>query len=138
MPLHHAAEHAAGHATSRRRLRSARAAAACVALLPAVVLAHDYPTVDRVLYVQACMRDHPGPHYEMVNKCSCTIDRIAHDVTHDDYVTMSTAANANSIGGERGSYIRDAESLQQQIRKFRALQTQAKKSCLINLEAAPR
>jgi hypothetical protein len=27
---------------------------------------NDYPTVDRVLYVQACMRAHPGHFYEMV------------------------------------------------------------------------
>jgi len=113
-------------------------AAVCASLLPAAARAHDYPTVDRVTYVQACMRDHPGSYYEMVNKCSCVIDRIAQDVPYDDYVTMSTATNANSIGGERGSYIRDVDALQQQIRKFRALQTQAMKSCMINLEAAPR
>ena len=114
---------------------TAWAAAACAALLPAPARAHDYPTAERVIYVQACMRDHPGGYYEMVNKCSCVIDRIAQDIPFDDFVTMSTAANANSIGGERGSYIRDVDALQQQIRKFRALQTQAMKSCMINLEA---
>lgn len=119
----------------RRCAAMAWLAAVCAALLPAAARAHDYPTVERVIYVQACMRDHPGPHYEMVNKCSCVIDRIAQDVPFDDYVTMSTATNANSIGGERGSYIRDVDALQQQIRKFRALQTQAMKSCMINLQA---
>ena len=100
--------------------------------LPAAALAHDYPTAERVVYVEACMRDHPGGHYEMLNKCSCVIDAIARDVPYDDYVTMSTAANANSIGGERGSSIRDVESLQVQIRKFRQLQAQARKSCLLD------
>ena len=122
----------------RRRSAVALAGAACFALSPAAVRAHDYPTVERVNYVQGCMREHPGPHYEMVNKCSCVIDRIAKTLPFDDYVTMSTALNANSIGGERGSYIRDVDALQQQIRKYRALQTQAKKSCFINLEGAPR
>jgi hypothetical protein len=100
--------------------------------LPASVQAHDYPTSERVVYVESCMRAHPGGHYEMLNKCSCVIDRIAREVPYDDYVTMSTAANANSIGGERGSYIRDVESLQVQIRKFRQLQVQARKSCLLD------
>jgi hypothetical protein len=118
-----------------RAVALAWASAACAALLPGAAQAHDYPTAERVVYVQACMRDHPGAHYEMVNKCSCVIDRIAQDIPFDDFVTMSTAANANSIGGERGSYIRDVDALQQQIRKFRALQTQAMKSCMINLEA---
>ena len=45
--------------------------------LPAWVQAHDYPTAERVVYVQACMRQHPGGYYEMLNKCSCVIDRIA-------------------------------------------------------------
>jgi len=103
----------------------ALAATACAAQ------AHDYPTAERVVYVEACMRDHPGAHYEMLNKCSCILDAIAQSLPYDDYVEMSTAANANSIGGERGSYIRDVPMLQDQIRKFKALQVQAQKSCFI-------
>jgi hypothetical protein len=95
--------------------------------------AHDYPTSDRVVFVQACMRDNPGPHYEMLNKCSCVIDTLARDLPFDDFVGMSTVTNANSIGGERGSYIRDTESLQEQIRAFRKLQADAKKSCMIGV-----
>lgn len=96
---------------------------------------NDYPTNERVIFVQACMRDHPGGHYEMLNKCSCAVDAVARQLPFETYTSMSTAANANSIGGERGSYIRDAESLQIDIRKFRALTSQAKKGCFINLEA---
>ena len=105
--------------------------AAAVLALPAAAFAQDYPTSERVLYVEACMRDHPGSHYEMLNKCSCVIDTIARQLPFDDFVTMSTATNANSIGGERGSAIRDVESLQVQVRKFRQLQAQARKSCMI-------
>ena len=93
--------------------------------------ANDFPTVDRVLYVQECMRNHPGAHYEMVNKCSCALDRLASEVSFDDYMTMNTAFNANSIGGERGNTIRDAESLQVQIRRYRELQSRIQKSCFI-------
>jgi hypothetical protein len=96
-------------------------------------LAHDYPTVERVLYVQECMRAHPGPHYEMVNKCSCALDALAKDVTLDDYVAMSTATNANSIGGERGNTIRDTEVLQVQIKRYRELQAKAKSGCFIGV-----
>jgi hypothetical protein len=111
--------------------------AAALLALPASVFGYDYPTADRVVYVQACMREHPGGHYEMLNKCSCVLDTIAREVPYDDYVTMSTAANATSIGGERGSYIRDVEPLQVQIRKFRQLQVQARKTCLL-VPDAPR
>ena len=98
---------------------------------PALARDNNYPTVDRVLYVQECMRSHPGPHYEMVNKCACALDRLASEVEFDDYVAMSTAANANSIGGERGNSIRDTEILQEQIRRYRGLQTKVKKACFI-------
>lgn len=90
-----------------------------------------YPTVDRVLYVQECMRAHPGPHYEMVNKCACALDRLAGEISFDDYVTLSTATNANSIGGERGGVIRESEPLQVEIRRYRALQAKVKKACFI-------
>ena len=98
---------------------------------------NDFPTVDRVLYVQECMRAHPGPHYEMVNKCSCALDALAREVSFDDYVTMSTATNANSIGGERGNTIRDTEQLQAQIKRYREVQARAKSGCFIN-QASPR
>jgi hypothetical protein len=112
-------------------LRALLIAAASVLCVPAQ--AHDYPTSDRVVYVQACMRDHPGPHYEMVNKCSCAIDTIARDLPYDDFVDMNTATNANSIGGERGSYIRDVDSLQVMIRKYRQIQANAMTSCMIGV-----
>lgn len=92
---------------------------------------NDFPTVDRVLYVQECMRNHPGPHYEMVNKCSCALDRLASEVAFDDYMTMNTAFNANSIGGERGNSIRDAEGMQVQIKRYRELQSRIQKACFI-------
>lgn len=96
--------------------------------------AHDYPTIDRVLYVQSCLRDHPGPSFEMIHKCSCTIDRIAEKLSYDQYIELSTEANATSIGGERGAVIRDNEGAQKEIRRYRALQNDAKKSCFIALE----
>ena len=68
----------------------------CCALLLASTLsqANDFPTVDRVLYVQECMRDNPGPNFEMVNKCSCALDALAREVKFDEYVEMSTITTA--------------------------------------------
>ena len=121
-------------------MRTATLARLCV-LLPLAVIgtaqaANDYPTVERVMYVHECMRQHPGAHYEMVNKCSCVIDKIAEKVSYDDYETMSTATNANTIGGERGNMIRDVAAMQDQIKRYRTLQADAKKACFINTEPA--
>jgi hypothetical protein len=107
----------------------------CVLLLTsAAVHANDFPTVDRVLYVQECMRAHPGPQFEMINKCSCALDALAREVKHADYVTMSTISKAKSIGGERGGSIRDVPSLEPQAKRYRELQTKAEKGCFINPE----
>ncbi len=118
-----------------RKLLSALALGATLATIGSSAAAHDYPTADRVLYVQECMRQYPGAHYEMVNKCSCVIDKIAAQVSPDDFDTMSTATNANSISGERGNMIRDSAGMQDQIKRFRTLQAAAKKSCFINVDA---
>jgi hypothetical protein len=104
-------------------------------LLAGAAGANDFPTVDRVNYVMECMRTHPGAHFEMVSKCSCAVDALAKQVKYADYVEMNTAANANSIGGERGSYIRDTEALQSKIKRYRELQNRAKKGCFIDVDA---
>ena len=110
--------------------------------VPAVALAQeaasapagvaDYPTSERVIYVEACMRDHPaGGHYEMLNKCSCALDYLRAKVSFDEYDTLSTVANAATIGGERGSEFRDSPQMQDKLKQFRKLQGEAQKSCMI-------
>jgi hypothetical protein len=98
----------------------------------ATARANDFPTVDRVLYVQECMRAHPGLQFEMTNKCSCALDALARDVNYDDYVTMSTISKAISIGGQRGGVMRDTPSLEPQVKRYRELQTKAEQGCFIN------
>ena len=106
-------------------------ALALIAFAPAQGFAFDYPTNDRVVYVEQCMAENPGPHYEMVSKCSCALDQIAKTTPYEDFVSMQTSTNANTIAGERGNAIRDAPVLQTEIRTFRTLQETAKKSCFI-------
>ena len=114
----------------KRLILSTLAMAAASGVAPAY--AHDYPTIDRVEYVQDCMRNNPGPRQEMLYKCSCALDAIAGIMSYDEFVEASTAANAMSIGGERGGVIRDAKMGQDLAAKFRAAQTKAKKGCFIN------
>lgn len=97
--------------------------------------ANDFPTVDRVIYVQECMRAHPGPQFEMQNKCSCALDSLAREVKYDEFVTLSTVGKAMTIGGERGGAIRDAPSLEPQAKRYRELMSRAEKGCFINADA---
>lgn len=118
---------------------TALGAAVMAALLLAsgAARANDFPTADRVLYVEECIRANPGPYFEMVNKCSCAIDAIAAEVKFDEYTTMQTISNGMSIGGERGGAIRDVPTLRPELTKYRELQTKVKKSCFIN-DAKPK
>jgi hypothetical protein len=114
-----------------------RLAALCV--LPVAAAAaptHDFPTLERVIYVQECMRAHPGPGFEMTSKCVCVLDTIAAQVSYDDFDTMSTVSKATTIAGERGGTIRDAPAMAEQLKRYRALQAQAEESCFVS--ASPR
>ncbi len=105
--------------------------AALALLAPRPAAAYDYPTAQRVIYVEDCVRQNPGPYFEMINKCSCALDQIAAILTYDDFVGLQTATNANSMAGERGNAIRDSDALQKDIRRFRDLQETVKKNCFI-------
>lgn len=110
-----------------------RSLCASVTLCAAVsASANDFPTVDRMLYVQECIKAHPGPNFEMINKCSCALDRLALKVKFDDYVTMSTIVKAVTIGGERGGELRDNDTIKPQIKRYRDLQSEAQKSCFLD------
>lgn len=95
---------------------------------------NDFPTVDRVEYVQECMRSHPGSRYEMLYKCSCTLDHIAAEIPYDEYVELWTAANAISIGGERGAQLRDAQMSRDMARRFRSVEEKAQDDCFLRRE----
>ena len=111
----------------------ADAICACALLFAALpASANDFPTVERVLYVQDCMKANPGPYYEMVNKCACALDTMALAVKFDDYSAMTTIINAVTIGGERGAVLRENESIKPQIKRYRDLQVQAQRACFIN------
>jgi len=107
-----------------------------LSMASAASLANDFPTAERVLYVQECMRANPGPQFEMISKCSCALDSLAAEIRFDEYVTLSTISKAISIGGERGGSVRDVPSYEPMIKRYRELQAKAQKGCFIT--PAPR
>ena len=98
----------------------------------APALANDFPTVERVQFVMDCMRDHPGNAFEMLNKCSCAIDRLAKKYRYNDFVEAQTLAKAVTIAGERGAELRDNEEAQKGARQYRANVKDAMQACFIS------
>jgi hypothetical protein len=94
--------------------------------------ANDFPTVERVLFVEACARDYPDrSRTEMLYKCSCVIDGIARELTFDEYVDASTAFAAGQAAGERGAQVRDSSTGQDLASRFRDARNEARRRCMM-------
>jgi hypothetical protein len=94
--------------------------------------ANDFPTVERVLFVENCVRDHPDrQRQEMLYKCSCALDAIAAQFTYDEYVELSTALDAGQVAGERGAAVRESNEGKEMAKRFKTARAQAFGSCFI-------
>ncbi|MDE3012123.1 MAG: hypothetical protein KGI67_14660 [Pseudomonadota bacterium] len=94
--------------------------------------ANNYPTADRVLFVEECMNDYPDKgRFEMVHKCSCLIDQLARHYTYEQYVDMSTAAKAFTISGERGNVVRDTAMGKALNAEYKKASGEAKEACFM-------
>jgi hypothetical protein len=103
-----------------------------LALLAGPAAAHDYPTVERVQYVEACVRDHGDRNrQEMIYKCACAIDAIAERLSYDEFVEAATAVNAGQVAGERGTMVRESAMGRDLASTFREAQAEAFRRCLI-------
>jgi hypothetical protein len=106
-------------------------------LLSAPVLAanppaHNFPTEARAEYVFGCMQKLGGQNYDNLYKCSCSIDRIADQVSYDDYLAMETFERGRGAGGERLELIREGSMANEYRRKFEKVNGIAAKHCMID------
>ena len=93
---------------------------------------NNYPTADRVEFVEECVNDYPDKgRFEMVHKCSCVIDTLAQHYTYDEFVDMSTAAKAFTISGERGNVVRDTKIGQSLNATYKKAMADAKGACFL-------
>jgi hypothetical protein len=93
---------------------------------------NDFPTIERVLFVESCTREHPDrPRQEMLYKCSCALDAIADELRYEEYMELSTAADAGQIAGERGTAVRDSSEGKTMGTRYKAIRSKAFSSCFI-------
>jgi len=105
-------------------------AAALVTAAPLLAAANDFPTHARAEYVLTCMRDN-NMRQDALYKCSCAIDAIADKVSYEQWVDLSTVANATTIAGERGGVVRDIKDGRKMIGTYKEIQEQARKGCFL-------
>ena len=107
-----------------------------LAALPARSAPFEYPTVDRVEFVESCINEHSDrPHQEMLYKCSCLIDQFAKKYSYDEYVDMTTAAKAFTIAGERGGFVRESNMGKRLNKQYKEVSAAANEACFIQAPA---
>jgi hypothetical protein len=103
-----------------------------LAALAGNAAANDFPTLERVLFVETCVRDHADrPRQEMLYKCSCALDAIAEEVDYDEFVEMETANDAGQIAGERGTQVRESNEGRSLTKRYKELRSKAFQGCFI-------
>lgn len=94
--------------------------------------ANDFPTQSRVEWVLQCMGTREGVAVqELIYKCVCAIDEIAARVSHDDFVSLSTFANAFTIAGERGAVLRERPDAREMSARYKELIGASEKACFL-------
>ena len=93
------------------------------------VVANDFPTETRVEYVFACMATN-GENREMLRRCSCSIDRIAQNLTYDEYVEAETIFSLRLMqGGERVGMFKESAWAKKIADKLKEAQAEAELDC---------
>lgn len=118
------------HGSAMRR--SCLAAVLATSLLCAPTQAdptrNDYPTQARVEYVNDCIAAN-GASLSSLYQCSCVIDRIAEQLTYDDFVEASTYSRYASLPGEAGGLFRDSDKARKLAKLFRDTEAEASRQC---------
>ncbi len=95
--------------------------------------ANDFPTQARVEFVLGCMGERGGQSYDTLYSCICLIDRIAANISYNEYTAAETLTFLYRTPGERGGIFRDAAPRsRQRIKTFRAIHEEAEAACFVS------
>jgi len=87
-----------------------------------------YPTATLADYVFACMAAN-GQRYDILQKCSCSIDYIAERMPHEDYETIEAIMQAQQDIGQRGIFYREAQWAHDKVDKLKKIQAESTIAC---------
>lgn len=105
---------------------------AAMTLWSSAVTANDFPTLDRVRFVQECMALKNSAKLETLYACSCTLDKMAEEMNYDQFVEADSYVRLRNMRGERGGLFRDSDDHARTVRKnFHDVKTRAEASCFL-------
>ncbi len=97
----------------------------------APAFSHDqdnYPTFVLADYVFACMAAN-GQTFDVLQKCSCSIDYIQQRLSYDEYEEAETIMRAQLDIGQRGIFYREATWANERVDKLKKLQAESTLEC---------
>ena len=89
---------------------------------------NDYPTNARVEYAFACMATN-GQTRDMLDRCSCAIDRIAEVLPYADYVGAETILRMRQTTGDRSGMFRGGGMMEAMVADLRRAEAEAEILC---------
>ena len=89
---------------------------------------NDYPTDARVDYVFGCMAAN-GQTRQALERCSCSIDKIATLLPHSDYEEAQTVMSMNQVAGQMSEVFRSSAQLHDKVAELRRAQAEADIEC---------
>lgn len=99
--------------------------------LPLAAAAFDYPTLDRVDSVLTCMQENGGQNIDNLQRCSCQIDIVMQQVSHEEFTEARTYEIYKQMPGDKGGLFRDNPRAKELVGKLDAARADAKKRCFV-------
>jgi hypothetical protein len=96
-----------------------------------IVIKNDYPTRDRVEYVFNCIAKHGGPSFINQYACGCKIDKIAEQLTFNEYEGAKTFSYLKKTPGENGAAFRDPKQSKDLRSLLKKADQQAESQCFV-------
>lgn len=95
------------------------------------VRSNDFPTRDRVDYVLECVAKHGGLTYISQYACGCKIDKIAEQMSFEEYEAARTFGQMQKTPGENGAPFRDPKQSKDLRGKLKEVEAAAEKACFV-------
>jgi len=94
-------------------------------------MANDFPTQARVEFVLSCMSERGGQSYDTLYPCVCIIDRIAEEMSYEEFAEAQVFRQLRSTAGERGGVFRDPEQAETLTEKLETAIAHAEDRCVV-------
>lgn len=90
-----------------------------------------YPTRDLVDYVLSCVAKHGGLSYINQYACGCKIDKIAEQLTFEEFDAAKTYGQLANTTGEKASLFRTPKQAKDFKERLKKAEQDAEKACFV-------